>query len=382
MATSSGPGATAQGGAGASRRGVWVILVAVIVVAATALGAGYCLLVASQPGATSQPPANRAPVAVIQSSDPLPQTYENVTLNATASYDPEGGSLSYTWLLPDGSTSNRVSINYSFASVGVFRFSLTVTDPRGASNTTHLNLTVHPAPLRVGTNPPFYPFEMLSGLTLEGFDIDLANAVAVRAGYAPNWTSVTDFPTLLHDVGTGYFDIGASAIQSSGSLGLDYNRTLYFSDPYFVVPLGILVNASDGLSCAASGCTAMTLANRTLAVQSGSAAEEWVDAKLIAAGLSSSSDVMVYTSVSTEVAALQAGTVEVVLTESYAAQSIANGSGASLRVAGTLVSDVTYAFAFPRTTQGMLAAGRIDAALQAIVQDGTYDTLYVKWFAL
>lgn len=353
---------------------VWVVVAVVVVVLAASIGVGYYVLrIAPAAG-------NHAPVAVIHGTDLAPATYENVTFNGSASYDSDGDALAYAWTLPDGSRSDRVAVSYEFDSAGTFSLTLVVTDSRGAQNTSHLGVPVHRAPLRVGTDPPYPPFESLNGTSLEGFDIDLGDAVAAGAEYAPMWANVADFSVLIAQVGDGTLDMGASAIQSSGTVGASYNRTLYFSNPYFLLYLGVLVRTSDSLTCSSSGCTPAALANRTVGVQSGSAAQSWVDEDLVATNLTPSSDVYVYSSVTNAIVALQTGNVEMLVLESYAAQSIANASGGAFRVAGLIDTGVTYAFAFPRTSVGLVLAGRIDSALQAIIQSGTYRTLYLKWF--
>lgn len=345
-----------------------------VVVLAASIGIGY-YVVRLLPSA-----GNHAPVAVIHATDLAPATYENVTFNGSASYDSDGDILAYAWTLPNGSHSNRAAFSYEFDAAGTFSIALVVTDSSGAQNTSHLSVPVHRAPLRIGTDPPFPPFESLNGTSLEGFDIDLGDAVAAGAEYGPKWANVADFGVLITEVGAGTLNMGASAIQSSGSVGASYNRTLYFSNPYFLLYLGVLVRTSDSLACSPSGCTPAALANRTVGVQSGSVGQSWVDEDLVATNMTPSTDVYVYSSLTNAIVALQTGNVEMLVMESYAAQSIANASGGAYRVAGLIDSGVTYAFAFPRTSVGLVLAGRINNALQEIIQSGAYRTLYLKWF--
>lgn len=373
--SASSPGA-AEGQSPPRARRMWVLLVIVVVAVAAALGAGYYFL-------STSAPANRAPVAVIHSSKANPVTYDTVGFNASASSDPDGDALTYLWHLPNASTSVRVALNYTFGStIGTFPFTLTVKDSRGAQDVAYLNVTVGPTPLTVGTNPPYPPFEFYNGTSLEGFDIDLVNALAAYAGYGPTWTDFPDFSVLLQTVAAGGVDMAASAITSSGSVGAVRNTTMYFSAPYYEVRFGVLVRAASNLTCAGFNCTPADLANLTIGVQSGTSEEMWVQNQLVATNLTPSSKVLAYPSIDSAVSALQAGDVEVVLLESFAAQSVAGASGGNLRVAGIVDTGEQYSFAFPRTAEGLVLKTRIDAALQAAMQSGLYFNLYAKWFAV
>ncbi len=373
MSSSSAPDAgTLEGGRRPNR--MWIVVLAAVLVAAAAFGVGYYLL--GRPVPTNQPP-----IAVIHASNSAPVTYDTVTFNATGSSDPDGDALTYRWGLPNGTASSRAIVNYTFTSVGTFDFRLTVTDSHGLGDNATLAVTVRPAPLVVGTNTPYPPFEDYNVSTgqIEGFDVDLADALAAREGYAPQWKNYADFSVLLTTVGSGGVDMAAAAITSSGTVGALRNQSMYFSDPYFVVSLGALVNNTSNLSCALSVCTPMDLANRTIGVMTGSTAEAWVQDHLVATNLTPGSLVMSYTSATTAVEALRTGTVSVVLIESYVAQAIAS-AGVGQRVAGYIVTGEQYSFAFPHSAAGLVLRARMDAALAWAMQTGVYQNLYKKWF--
>ncbi len=378
MVSSGSPGPDGNAGGRGNSRRMWVLLL-VIVVAAAALGAGYYLQ--TRPVATPSTVVNHPPVAVIEVSKLAPVTYDTVILNGSASSDPDGDALTYLWQLPDGRNFARVSLNFTFASVGTFRFALTVTDSHGAQNTTDRDVTVAPAPLTVGTNAPYPPFEFFNGSTIEGFDIDLDNAVATRAGYAASWQDYQDFSTLLNTLASSGLDMAASAITSSGRVGAARNLTMIFSNPYFWVDYGALVQNVSAFTCPTLGCTPTALANRTIGAIVGSEAEVWVQDNLVSTNLTPSSKVTTYSSMTTALSALQTGSIEILFIESYTARGLATGSGGNLRVAGVVGTNETYSFAFPRTAAGSVLAGRINTALQALMANGVYDALLAKWFS-
>lgn len=79
--------------------------------------------------------ANAGPVVVVHTSSETAKKGQKVFFDASPSYDPEGRSLSYKWILPDGSSMNSGQIEYIFHRSGEQTVSLTVTDAAGESRT-------------------------------------------------------------------------------------------------------------------------------------------------------------------------------------------------------------------------------------------------------
>jgi PKD repeat protein len=95
------------------------------------------------------PPLNLPPVAVL-SCDRLDlvvgqEHAEEVNFDGTASYDPEGGTLTYLYQWNDGSPdedSFEGFADHNYALPGTYTVKLKVTDPEGASNTETIQVTV------------------------------------------------------------------------------------------------------------------------------------------------------------------------------------------------------------------------------------------------
>lgn len=76
------------------------------------------------------------PVAVISMPDNDGQAPFTATLDGTASYDPEGGPLTYEWTFGDGSPSAMgASQTHTYTDLGQLTARLTVTDPAGQQHT-------------------------------------------------------------------------------------------------------------------------------------------------------------------------------------------------------------------------------------------------------
>lgn len=83
------------------------------------------------------------PPAVVITADPVAGGRPlRVRLDATASSDPEGGTLGYTWDLGDGTNAEGATITHEFRDVGTYVVTLTVTSSSGASATGDVVVTV------------------------------------------------------------------------------------------------------------------------------------------------------------------------------------------------------------------------------------------------
>jgi hypothetical protein len=94
-----------------------------------------------------QPPPTNLPPTAVASYSPNPAiitkgSWFDVTLNGTASYDPDGSITAWSWKDQSGST---VSTSPTFSDrlrEGDYSYTLTVTDNNGASNSTPIIVTV------------------------------------------------------------------------------------------------------------------------------------------------------------------------------------------------------------------------------------------------
>lgn len=92
-------------------------------------------------------PSNQKPLAVIT---PIANTNvavgEDVTFDAASSADPDGSIVAYNWAFGDFTTGSGVNVVKSFASSGSYEVRLTVTDNKGATSFSTVNITVYGPP--------------------------------------------------------------------------------------------------------------------------------------------------------------------------------------------------------------------------------------------
>lgn len=107
------------------------------------------------------PPVNQAPQASFTAS----ASGLTVTLDASASSDPDGSIVAYEWSLGDGETTTGTTHVHTYAEAGSYEVRLTVTDDAGAQDTDTQQVTVHDPPAE--NEPPTAAFTAaVDGLTV------------------------------------------------------------------------------------------------------------------------------------------------------------------------------------------------------------------------
>jgi len=85
---------------------------------------------------------NQSPIAsftAIPTSGVVPL---EVFFDASSSYDPDGNIVSYAWDFKDGNAGSGKIVNHTFSSTGNYNVKLTVTDDKGATDSTTKTITV------------------------------------------------------------------------------------------------------------------------------------------------------------------------------------------------------------------------------------------------
>ncbi len=87
------------------------------------------------------PVVNRSPVAVLEVKG---CTALSCTFDASASWDPEGDALTYTWDFGDGAQAEGPTVEHSYTEPGMYEVSVEAIDPQGAADlaTTTIEVTV------------------------------------------------------------------------------------------------------------------------------------------------------------------------------------------------------------------------------------------------
>jgi len=228
--------------------------------------------------------------------------------------------------------------------------------------------TVTAGSLTICTDAPFIPFEYEDSSTLSGytgFDIDLMQAIADSLSMKLVVMD-SDFDTIQSGapMAAGNCDVGASAITIT-----DERRTnLDFSDPYYNSLQSLLVAKSSGIT------SLDDLAGKNLGVQTGTTGEIYAKANAPA-----STDIVSFPSDGEMWPALQSEQVDALL-EDYPVNMQHAESDSSYSVVAKYETDEKYGFALAKDKNPALLKA-INDALASLNADGTYQTLYDKYFS-
>jgi ABC-type amino acid transport substrate-binding protein len=239
------------------------------------------------------------------------------------------------------------------------------TAPKGVDFKTQLK---EPGVLNIGSDNDYPPFEEIKpgAKKPDGFDVDLYTEVARRLGITAKSTT-TNFDALFtSSLPTGKFDVGVSAITIKESR----KRTVDFTVPYFKSDLSLAVNTSRTPNIKTVG----DLTGQTVSVQKGTTGETCA---LYLKQQGKVKDVKSFADTGPAFQDLVAGRVAAVVNDQAASEGFIE-KNPSLKVVQVIRTREQYGFAVGKQKPDLRAA--LDEQLLAIMRDGTYATIYEKWF--
>lgn len=221
----------------------------------------------------------------------------------------------------------------------------------------------------VGTNAEYEPFEYLDeDGELQGFDIELMNAIAEQAGLEIEWVDMA-FDSLIGSMEAGNVEMIAAAIGPTA----EREKSCDFSDVYYsgyqsiVTTEGTEYTAFDELN------------GKTIAVLEGSMSDMIASGENTDYGTVEASEVKRFKNATQAIQELENGAADAVITDAVIAERfVAERDGVIVanEVEGTGEDSV---FAIKKGDTKLTEA--INAALQELRDNGTYDTLYEKYFS-
>ncbi|WP_116951294.1 basic amino acid ABC transporter substrate-binding protein [Jiangella endophytica] len=224
--------------------------------------------------------------------------------------------------------------------------------------------------LTVCSDVPYPPFEIESSDApsgYSGFDMDLMQAIADGLGLQMAVQDVGFDPLQSGAVlAAGQCDLGASAMTITD----ERKQHLDFSTPYYDSLQSLLV-ATD------SGITSLDdLDGKTVGVQQGTTGEIYAKEHLPEGANPPQS----FPSDGELWPALQAGNIDAILQDLPVNQTHAR-SDPNYEVVEEYQTDEQYGFAFSKGEKTALLDA-VNQQLQALRDDGTYDQIYAKYFAM
>ncbi|ESZ74035.1 MULTISPECIES: ABC transporter substrate-binding protein [unclassified Mesorhizobium] len=207
-----------------------------------------------------------------------------------------------------------------------------------------------------------YAFTQADG-SFTGFDIELFRNVASRLGFKPDQVIFTgqEFSALMPSVANERFDVAVAAIGTTEAR----KKTVDFSDGYIAGYLSVLT--ADKAITSADG-----LKGKRLGVVQGTLQEIYAAKNFVG------TDLVKFPDNNSAVSALNNGTVDAHFLDYEAAKDY-GVRYPNLKIAVNIPSfDAPAGFVLRKGNDKLRNA--LNTALHAAMQDGTWKTLYEKWF--
>ena len=215
----------------------------------------------------------------------------------------------------------------------------------------------------IGYNTP--PMNYISDAgELEGFDVDLAKALAEKMGYSFTWVKVNN-KTRVTALAGGEADMVLSNMNHTMSRA----RHVDFSDTYLMDGKRIL--ARKGKYHALKD-----FVGRRIAVCQGSNAQQAVAEKLKELG-DPSPRILSFQNDSECFLALKTGKVDGYTNDTVILAGVSRGDG-DFEAVGEIYSPTYYGIGVPQNQSAW--RHRVNAALRGLLLDGTYGKIHGKWF--
>ncbi|HET7510107.1 MAG TPA: basic amino acid ABC transporter substrate-binding protein [Solirubrobacterales bacterium] len=232
----------------------------------------------------------------------------------------------------------------------------------GSSSTSEESSASGGEKLTVGSDIPYPPFEQGKSGNYTGFDVELMEAIGEKIGREVEFQD-TSFETIFRDVGQGKFE----AVASAATITPEREKEVAFSDPYYLSEQAILVKEGseiEGLS---------DLEGKTVGAQQGTTGLELGKEK------ANASELRPYPEGPDAINALKAGTIEAVIIDAPVAQNAIEEEG-GVEIAEKVPTEEEYGFAVAKSSTELLE--EINTGLEEVISDGTYTTIFEKWFHL
>jgi ABC-type amino acid transport substrate-binding protein len=219
--------------------------------------------------------------------------------------------------------------------------------------------------ITVASNVAYPPFEFSPKGRPKGFDIDLMNEIAKRAGFEVRYENV-QFDSILRGLDADLFDASISAM----SITPERAKQLDFSDPYFNADQALLVDSGSEIKAIDD------LTDATVGVQAGSTGQLkgedlYNDGQI--------GEIKQYTTIGEAFSALRAGKINGVIYDLSAANKKVTENKGKIRYVEAIPTGEQYGIAFPKDS---VLVEPVNQALSEMKEDGTYEKLYKKWIGI
>jgi polar amino acid transport system substrate-binding protein len=222
--------------------------------------------------------------------------------------------------------------------------------------------------LAVGVDPTYPPNESLDpdGVTVVGWDVDLFDAVAAKLGLTVQWTPAP-FGAIIPAVQSGEYEVGVSSFTINDERKAEVNMVSYFSaGTQWAAPAGEPVDPDNACGL-------------RVAVQRDTVQVPDVTARSDACVVAGQPEITIqqYQGQDQATASVASGQNDAMLADSPICAYAVEQTQGQLELAGEIYDSAPYGFVVAKAQTELAEALR--AAVQAVIDDGTYTTVLTDW---
>jgi len=223
---------------------------------------------------------------------------------------------------------------------------------------------IRPGTLTVCTHLPYKPFQYNQGGKVVGFDVDMMDLVAKKLNATQEIVDI-DFAQITSGAvfAAKKCDAGAGATTITDAR----KQAIDFSDPYFKATQALLVK-SDAPYTDLAG-----LKGQTVGVQTDTTGQIYAEKNKDANGYA----VKVFDDMPSSLAAVQAGTIQAAINDNGVLFDYAK-TNPTTKVVKEFETGEQYGLMAQKGNTAMITV--INEVLAAAKKDGSYNTIYKKWF--
>lgn len=224
--------------------------------------------------------------------------------------------------------------------------------------------------LRVGTDASYAPSEFLAGdgKTVQGFDVDLFDAVAAKLGLKAEYVPAK-FDSIITGVQGGKYDVGVSSFTVNPDRMKQVNMVSYYNaGTQWASPPGNPNGVDPDKPC-----------GTTVAVQKGTVQQEEDLPPKVKACKSAGEPirVLVYEGQDQATAAVVSGKADAMLADSPVVAYAVKQSGNQLEAVGDIYDSAPYGYVIAQDDKELAEA--IKLALDSLAEEGGYEKALEGW---
>jgi ABC-type amino acid transport substrate-binding protein len=244
---------------------------------------------------------------------------------------------------------------------------LVISGCKSANTLSDLDRVKQDGTLTVGNDTTYAPFEFVDSANKPtGFDIELINAIAEKLGLKLNIVT-TAWDGIIPALQTRKFEV----LISSMTITPERAKEVSFSIPYYRADMGIVFDKTRHTITGPSD-----LAGLIVGAQVGTTGEQ--SARMI----DGVTDVRSYPDIQLAMADLKLGRIDAVVNDFPVSAFYAKDSPtlAVIRTLKVKDLDLTQYYGIAMHLEDSQLKTAVDKALRDLAKDGTYDSIYAKWF--